>query len=157
MSGSGVDALVGSPAPRPSTRSLPALASVTSGRGFTRHSPALPTAGFRNVKPAPPSLRGAKRRSNPSRRKRRNGLLRSARNDGGARFHVLAANARGLLWLLPSKSRGHRECRALCTPAASYALVESIRVRHHRYAETFRHSLRKWVTAYSALSPETGL
>jgi len=115
-------------------------------------------------------LRGAKRRSNPWRHVRRNGLLRGACHRARIRTtHWLAMTTghsyafpqhempRAMLDLRPSKDRGHRECRALCTPAASYALVESIRVRHHRYAETIRHSLRNGVTAYSGLSPETGL
>src|SRR5215472_11754368 len=53
VSGSGVDTLVGSPAPRPSTRYLRALASVTSGRGFT-HLP--PPASTDNSRASPPSL-----------------------------------------------------------------------------------------------------
>ena len=42
----------------------------------------------------------------------------------------------------PTENRGRRECRMLDAPVASYAKVESIRVSHHRFAETFRHSLR---------------
>ncbi len=38
--------------------------------------------------------------------------------------------------------RGSRECRAFGSPAASRAMKESTRVSHHRFAETFRHSLR---------------
>ena len=52
---------------------------------------------------------------------------------------------------------GHRECRVFVAPAASRTKVESTRVRHHRYAETVRHSLRNGFTAYSVLSLESGL
>jgi hypothetical protein len=41
------------------------------------------------------------------------------------------------------KNRGRRECRMLAAPAALFARVESTQVRHHKYAETFRHSLRE--------------
>jgi hypothetical protein len=37
--------------------------------------------------------------------------------------------------VLPSEIRGHRECRAISSPAASYAKVESIRVSHYRSAK----------------------
>jgi hypothetical protein len=52
--------------------------------------------------------------------------------------------------------RGDRECRVFCAPAASRE-AKNTRVSHHRSAETFRHSLRDGFTAYSGLSPETGL
>ena len=55
------------------------------------------------------------------------------------------------------KNRGRRECRALDAPAASYAKVESIRVSHHRFAETLRHSLRDGCSGYFVLSPVIGL
>ena len=44
----------------------------------------------------------------------------------------------------------------LAAPAASRE-AKNTRVRHHRSADTCRHSLRDGVTAYSGLSPETGL
>ena len=38
-------------------------------------------------------------------------------------------------------------------PAASRAVEESTRVSHHRFTETFRHSLRDGFTTYSVISP----
>ena len=35
--------------------------------------------------------------------------------------------------------------------------IKSIRVSHHRFTETFRHSLRDGVTVSFEVSPETGL
>jgi len=40
------------------------------------------------------------------------------------------------------KNRGRRECRVRVAPMASCAMVESTRVRNHRYAAISRHSLR---------------
>jgi hypothetical protein len=51
-----------------------------------------------------------------------------------------------------SKKRAQGMPDAPSAPAASYAKVESIRVSHHRFAETFRHSLHNGLTAYTALS-----
>ena len=41
----------------------------------------------------------------------------------------------------PSGKRGRRECRVFVAPAALRASEESTQASHHRYAETFRHSL----------------
>src|SRR5882724_858066 len=57
----------------------------------------------------------------------------------------------------PSEIRGRRECRALDAPAAACGVVESTRVSHHGHTGNTRHSPRNGFTAYSALSPVTGL
>ncbi len=53
--------------------------------------------------------------------------------------------------------RGRRECRAPDAPAAACVVVESTRVSHHGHTGNTRHSPRNGFTAYSALSPGTGL
>jgi len=57
----------------------------------------------------------------------------------------------------PPKNRGRRECRVPAAPAASRAKVKAHERSHHRFTGASRHSLRGGFTAYSALSPVTGL
>jgi hypothetical protein len=54
-------------------------------------------------------------------------------------------------------NRRRRECRTLGASAAACAVVVSTRVSHHGHAGNVRHSPRDGVTAYSVLSPATGL
>jgi hypothetical protein len=57
----------------------------------------------------------------------------------------------------PSKNRGRRESRVPVAPAAACAVVESTRVSHHRSTGTPGLPCAMVLTAYSALSPVTGL
>jgi hypothetical protein len=52
------------------------------------------------------------------------------------------------------KNGGRRECRCNVAPAASYASVESIRVSHHRYAETSGIPCTMVLTGYLVLTSE---
>jgi hypothetical protein len=46
---------------------------------------------------------------------------------------------------------------ARCTRSLACESEKARKHSHHRFTETFRHSLREWFTAYSALSLVTGL
>ena len=60
--------------------------------------------------------------------------------------------------LSPSKARGRRESRVRAAPAVSRAIVIGKNAHEHTgSAEAFRPSLRNGFTAYSVLSPVTGL
>jgi hypothetical protein len=83
-------------------------------------------------------------------------LLRFARND--AYLYLPAARKRpSAVKFFSLDQEGAGNAGRVSAPAASYAKVESIRVSHHRFAETFRHSLHDGVTAYFALSLVIGL
>jgi hypothetical protein len=57
------------------------------------------------------------------------------------------------LYVLPSKIRGCRECRAPDAPAASCAKVESTRVRNHGHTGSTRHSLRNGFNGFLRTLP----
>ena len=57
----------------------------------------------------------------------------------------------------PSEIRGRRECRALDAPAASHATKKAHEHSHHGHAGITRAFPAQWFTAYSVLSPVTGL
>src|SRR5205085_4858946 len=58
---------------------------------------------------------------------------------------------------LSSECRGRRECRALGAPAASRATKKAHEHSHHGHAGITRAFPAQWFTAYSVLSPVTGL
>jgi hypothetical protein len=110
------------------------------------------------------------RRSNPSRGKRRDGLLRGACHRARIRAtrwlamtrkHVCPFSRHGLPEVLrircPSlEERGRRECRVRAAPAVSCA--KRLRIGAHEHTgqrRTLRHPPRNGFTAYSALSPAT--
>ena len=72
---------------------------------------------------------------------------------------ILAARgARALRRLPPSERRGRREDRVRAAPAVSCAKLHKKHAHEHTgSAEAIRPSLRNGFTAYSALSPVTGL
>jgi hypothetical protein len=66
--------------------------------------------------------------------------------------------ARVLHLAYAQKVKGRREGRVFCAPIAARAWVESTRVSHYRFAETFRPSLRNGFNGLSSCSPRcTGL
>ena len=98
-------------------------------------------------------------RSNPQRSKRKNGLLRCARNDGWTAFRDLATHCvRGLFQILPLiENRGRREDRVRAAPAVPCANAQKRCAHEHTgSAEAFRPSLRSGFTAYFVLSPVNG-
>src|SRR6266481_7655746 len=67
---------------------------------------------------------------------RKNGLLRFARNDVGARESAIPrreVRPSRCKNIVPRKKRGRREDRVPNAPAASRAKVESTRVSHYRF------------------------
>jgi len=106
------------------------------------------------------SLRGAKRRSNPQRRKRIDGLLRFARNDVETYVLIPAAHFARVLQSrcrpLQTEGAGKAGCRL--TPAVSCAKRTVIDAHEHTgSAETARPSPRNGFTTYFVLSPVSGL
>src|SRR5438128_12592665 len=84
----------------------------------------------------------------------RDGLLRSARNDGR---HTSAfprlTSPEVFISFRASPRRGRREHRVRAAPAVSCAKEEVVRTRAYRAAESIRHSLRNGFTAYNVISP----
>jgi hypothetical protein len=124
----------------------------------------------------PPSLRGAKRRSNPVSSRAdfmdcfaalamtalSHDLWQAVRSRlGGVAMasyrHVFAFSQRGsrpsLAGQCPSKIRGRRECRAPGAPAAACAVVESTRVNHHGHTGNTRHSPRSGFNGFLRALP----
>src|ERR1700732_418928 len=83
--------------------------------------------------------------------------LEAAHDRGGCASAFSPHIVRESLLEPPSRIRGRRECRVPAAPIASHANEKSIRVSHHRYAETCRHSLRDGFNGYFVLSSVTGL
>src|SRR5262249_33544794 len=86
------------------------------------------------------------------------GCLACARVEGWPTSHIIPAAPSAPEVMqnhAPRERRGRRECRVFDAPAASRAVEESTRVSHHRFTETFRHSLHDGFTVSSALSSET--
>ena len=71
---------------------------------------------------------------------------------------ILAARcARALRRLPPSERRGRRESRVHAAPAVSCANMHKKRTRAYRFSGGNPAFPARWFTAYSALSPVTGL
>ena len=75
---------------------------------------------------------------------------RRSHSHGGSRLESCSN-------VVPRRKRGRRECRVSGSPAASRAKMESTRVSHHWFAETFRHSLRDGFTVSFVLFLVIGL
>jgi hypothetical protein len=126
------------------------------------------------------SLRGAKRRSNPVLLQAAYGLLRFARNDESAvlvpaarttdfKFQTAAclidtpsrsrrANPREFCRKRPAlKSEGAGNAGRWMRPQPCVRNEKAHKHSHHGHTGNTRHSLRNGFTAYSALSPVTGL
>ena len=112
-----------------------------------------------------PSLRGAKRRSNPDFLAAHDGLLRCARNDGSSIAHPISINKHDFTISrpdlpeachrisLPSSRRVQGMPGARCTRGLVCNRRKKIRTRAYRFSGGIRHSLRNGFTAYIALSP----
>src|SRR5207237_6206512 len=81
-----------------------------------------------------------------------------AGDDSGHSFAISPrVRASFILNMPPSEIRGRRECRALDAPAASHATKKAYERSHHGHAGITRAFPAQWFTAYSVLSPVTGL
>jgi hypothetical protein len=116
------------------------------------------------------------KRSNPSQRVKKNGLLppslrsyggqvvaRAPRNDGAFHFHSdTDPRSRGTMRprfvsnSRPRKSEGAGNAGCALHPRSRVQCAQGVRTRAYRAAEAIRHSLRNGFTAYSVLSLVTG-